>query len=121
VSLDIASNTPTTVSNIALIPFQIRYLGDGLLAWNESSTGGGGIKVSDSANTATITARLSSVLFGTSSGYVLYEDQGALHVWSAAGGSKLIFDAVPRMAMISQKTVYFTNGYENALYQVTLQ
>jgi len=121
VSLDIASNTAITVSNIADIPLQIPYMRDGLLVWKDSAASGGGIKVSDGASTTTLTARLSSVLFGTGGGYVLYEDQGALYVWSAAGGSKLIFDAVPGMAMISQKTVYFTNGLQAALYQVTLQ
>jgi hypothetical protein len=96
------------------------YLADGLLAWKELSTTGGGIKVSNGIATATLSLRLSARLLGASRGYVLYDDNSELFEWSAASGAQLLFDSVPAVAGISGKTVYFTNGQSQAFYQLTL-
>jgi hypothetical protein len=44
-----------------------------------------------------------------------------MYDWSSAAGARVLFNAVPQQqAMIAGKTVYFTNGSTEALYQVTL-
>jgi Putative Ig domain len=115
--LTIASSTiqtvSTTLSNFAL--------NDGLLAWTEKSTAGGGLKVSDGTTTTTLSAQTTAQLFGVGTGYVLYEDNGAMYDWSSAAGAQTLYNAMPRQAFIAGKTVYFTSGSTtNAVYQVTL-
>jgi Putative Ig domain len=116
IEYDIASGVRQSLSQT----LQNFYLADGLLAWKEYSTTGGGIKVSDGVATTTLSSRLSSQLLGVSRGYVLYADNSQLFVWSAGTGAQLLFDATPALAEISGKVVYFTNGQSQALYQVTL-
>jgi hypothetical protein len=115
--LTIASGTiqtaSTTLSSFAL--------NDGLLAWTEKSTAGGGLKVSDGTTTTALSAQTTAQLFGIGTGYVLFENDGFMYDWSSAAGAQVLFNAVPQQpAMISGKTVYFTNGSTEALYQVTL-
>jgi hypothetical protein len=117
-ALTITSNAEQTLTQI----LQGFTLADGLIAWKESSSAGGGIKVSDGVSVTTLSLRLSAQLLGVSGGYVLYVDNGKLFVWSSSGGAQVIFDATPVVAMIAGKTVYFTNGASpQALYRVVLQ
>lgn len=85
----------------------------------------GGVKVSNGTTTTVLSNRLSTRVWGTVNGYVLYQDNGKLYAWSNAGGAVLLFDAVPGNAMISSgtsaTTVFFTNGLHQAVYSVPLQ
>jgi hypothetical protein len=115
--LTIASNTIQSLSQ-TLVNFS---LANGLLAWKESSTQGGGVKVSDGTTTTVLSAQTSAQLFGVGTGYVLYENNGFMYDWSSAAGAQTLFNATPRQAFIADKTAYFTSGAtNNAVYQVTL-
>lgn len=117
VTLDIASNTQTALSTILNSTL---YLVDGLLSWQEKSASAGGVTVSDGTNQTVVSNRLSSVLYGSGMGYVLFEDAGVLKYWSAAGGAKTLFDGTPGHALFSGRTAYFTNGASQTLYAVPL-
>ena len=96
-------------------------LNDGLLAWTEKSTAGGGLKVSDGTTTTDLSTQTTAQLFGVGTGYVLFENNGFMYDWSSAAGAQVLFNAVPQQPpMIAGKTVYFTNGSTEAVYQVTL-
>jgi hypothetical protein len=116
IAYDIASSSQTTLST-TMSTFQ---LADGTLAWAESGSNTTYIKASDGTTTTTISSLTSSVLYGTGGGYVLFGEASKLYVWSAAGGKQPILDAVPGVAAISGKTVYFTNGRQQLLYSVAL-
>jgi hypothetical protein len=125
ISLDIASNVETAVSTTAVCgpprgsqsgPF----LTEGWLSWQEKSVSGGGVKVSDGTSTSALSNRLSSILYGSGKGYVLFEDNGTLQYWNAANGSKTLFDGSPGQALFSGRTAYFTTGATQVLYSVTL-
>ena len=109
------SQSPT--SQYASGQFQ---LADGLLAWEESDATSAAIKVFDGTTVTTVSSRLSGRLYGTGGGYVLFGEDSKLYVWSTAGGKQLLLDTTPGVARISGKTVYFTNGAQQALYSVTL-
>jgi hypothetical protein len=74
------------------------------------------IKASNGATTSTLTNLLSSVLFGSSGGYVAYEQGGQLYDWSPAGGSVLLFNAAPGQVNLTGSTIYFTNGASQVVY-----
>jgi hypothetical protein len=122
-SFDIASATTQSVSSD--IQYPGFFLADGVLAWYESSSSMvGGIKDSTGTN-ATVqvpSAAASAQLLGTGGGYVLYLDLNKkLYAWNTATASaQLLFDASPVTAKISGKTVWFTNGNTQALYQIAL-
>lgn len=116
VSYDIASSAQTTVST-TMSKFQ---LADGILAWAESGSNTTLIKASDGTTITTVSSLTSSYFYGTGGGYVLFSEASKLYVWSAIGGRQLILDAIPGSAVISGKTVYFTNGIQQLLYAVTL-
>jgi hypothetical protein len=115
--LTIATGTIQSVSQI----MATLSLSDGLLAWTEKSTAGGGLKVSDGTTTTVLSAQTTAQLFGVGTGYVLYENNGFMYDWSSAAGAQTLFNAMPRQAFIADKTAYFTSGAtNNAVYQVTL-
>jgi hypothetical protein len=115
--LNIATSAIQSVSQI----MSNFALADGLLAWTEKSTASGGLKVSDGTTTTVLSTQSTAQLFGVSTGYVLFENNGFMYDWSSAAGARVLFNAVPQQqAMIAGKTVYFTNGSTEALYQVTL-
>jgi hypothetical protein len=121
--LDIASNTTQQLSQT--LQSSDFFLGDGVLAWYESSSSlVGGVR--DSPHTGapvqTPSAAVAAQLYGTGGGYVLYLDADRkLYAWNTSSNSaQLLFDAAPGTAKIAGKTVYFTNGNAEALYQVTL-
>jgi hypothetical protein len=115
--LSIAGGTVQSVSQ-AMATFA---LSDGLLAWTEISTTGGGLKVSDGTTTTVLSSQTTAQLFGVGTGYVLYENDGFMYDWSSAAGALPLFNAMPRQAFITGKTVYFTSGsINNAVYQITL-
>jgi hypothetical protein len=117
VALDIPSGTQQTLSS-TMSRFQ---LADGVLAWAEQTPSSADIMASNGTTTSTVSSRVSSVLFGTGGGYVAFEEDSKLHVWSAAGGRQLIFDAAPGGVLVSGKTVYFITGNrQKAVYSVTL-
>jgi hypothetical protein len=76
-------------------------LNAGVLGWHEQTFSSSGsltaqtINASNGVTTSTLTNLLSSVLFGSSGGYVAYEQGGQLYDWSPAGGSVLLFNATP--------------------------
>jgi len=63
---------------------------------------------------------LTSALFGTSGGYVAYEESGKLYDWSPSGGKTLLFDATPGQVHLTGSTLYFTNGTTQALYSIPM-
>jgi hypothetical protein len=119
--MDVASNTVQTLSQDATR----FYLADGLLAWQETSAQGGGVKVTDGTTTTVLTNRISGGLWGVSNGHVLYQDDGKLYVWSNAKGAVLLYDANPAGALIStgsaSTTVFFAAGPYQAIYSVAVQ
>jgi hypothetical protein len=122
-ALDIATSATQQLSQDVLFPGF--YLGGGVLAWYESSSSlVGGIKASPApgAPIQQPSAAASAKLYGAGGGYVLYLDlNGKLYAWNTATSSaQLLLDAAPGVAFISGKTVWFTNGKSQALYQVVL-
>ena len=101
------------------------HLNAGVLGWLEQTTSlsdgvptvtGQAIKASNGTTTSTVTSLLSSVLFGSSGGYVAYEQGGQLYDWSPAGGSVLLFNAGPGQVHLTGSTIYFTNGTSQVVY-----
>jgi hypothetical protein len=122
---NIASGTPGTLST-DMTQFQLNA---GVFGWLEqtiSSSGGvstvtaQAIKASNGATTSTLTNLLSSVFFGSSGGYVAYEQGAQLYDWSPAGGSVLLFNAAPGQPRLGGSTIYFTNGASQVVYAVPM-
>ena len=122
---NIASGSTGTLST-NMTQFQLNA---GVLGWLEQTTSSSGgvstitgqaIKASNGATTSTLTNLLSSVLFGSSGGYVAYEQGGQLYDWGPAGGSVLLFNAAPGQVHLAGSTIYFTNGASQAVYAVPM-
>ncbi len=71
-------------------------------------------------NATTLTNLISGVLFGSSGGYVAYEQAAQLCDWIAAGGSVLLFNAAPGQVNLTGSTLYFTNGASQTVYAVPM-
>ena len=121
---DLASGTVSVLStNMAVFS-----LADGLLGWEELTIVNGpspvetaeAIRASDGMTTTTVSNVVSSAFFGSSGGYVVFEEGGKLYAWSISGGRRLLFDSNPGQVNLTGKTVYFTNGNTQTLYAVTL-
>jgi hypothetical protein len=120
--MDLASTT-TEVLSTNIASFALR---DGLLGWLEQTLSGStvtsqAIKASDGTTTSTLSSQLGTVFFGSSGGYVFFEEGGKLYAWSSSGGRMLLFEAAPGQVRLTGKIVYFTNGTSQAVYAVTLQ
>jgi uncharacterized protein YjdB len=124
--LNIATNTKTVLAS-NMIGFQ---LSNGLVGWLAATSwvtiggnqfvGSQAIYAFDGTTTTTISTALSSQLFGSSGGYIVFLESGGLYVWSPAGGRQLIFGPSPSQVFLSGKTVYFSTANQQALYAVTL-
>ena len=107
-------------------------LAGGVLAWIEGTTSTNaqgistttitGLKASNSGGTVTtITSNSSATLYGVGGGHVVYGLQGRLFDWNASTAiSSLLVDTLPAMVIVSGKTLYFTLGSSQAVYQITL-
>ena len=107
-------------------------LAGGVLAWIEgtTSTNAQGISTttitglkasSDGGTVTTITSNSSATLYGVGGGHVVYGLQGRLFDWNASTAiSSLLVDTLPAMVIVSGKTLYFTLGSSQAVYQITL-
>ena len=121
---DLASGT-TSVLSTNMAGFS---LADGLLGWEELTIVNDpspvetaeAIRASDGMTTTTISNVVGSAFFGSSGGYVLFEESGKLYAWSSAGGRRLLFDSTPGQVHLTGKNVYFTSGSTQTLYGVTL-
>jgi len=123
---DLVSGTVSVLStNMADGTFS---LSGGLLGWEEVTITNTpepvetaeAIRASDGTTTTTITNVVGSAFFGSSGGYVIFEEHGKLYAWSVAGGRQLLFDSNPGQVQLTGKTVYFTNGNAQTLYSITL-
>jgi hypothetical protein len=123
-ALNIASATHQTLSNTVYsqcCASVFSQVANGLVAWVESTSNSGAIKVFDGNNITTVSTKTSAYLFGAGGGYVLFEEDSKMYAWNAGSQTRqLLFDATPGQALISGKTVYFTNGLQQAVYSVTL-
>lgn len=115
-TLDLASNTTQVLSTI-MSQFQ---LSSGLLGWVEQTAATRAIKASDGTTTSTVSPLLGTVFFGSSGGYIVFEESGKMYAWSVSGGRLLLFDAAPGQVNLTGKTVYFTNGTQQVVYAVPL-
>jgi hypothetical protein len=122
---DLSSSTRTTVST-SMVNFQ---LADGLLGWVDQTlvpqdegyvATSQAIRASDGTTTATISTVLYAPFYGSSGGYVFFEENNKLYAWSFATGRRLLFDSNPGQVRLTGKTVYFTSGSTQTLYGVTL-
>ena len=107
-------------------------LAGGVLAWIDGTTSTNaqgiatttitGLKASNSGGTVTtITSNSSATLYGVGGGHVVYGLQGRLFDWNASTAiSSLLVDTLPAMVIVSSKTLYFTLGSSQAVYQITL-
>jgi hypothetical protein len=121
---DLVSGTVTVLStNMAAFS-----LADGLLAWGEVTVVNDpspvetaeAIRASDGMTTTTVSNVLGSAFFGSSGGYVVFEESAKLYAWSSGGGRRLLLDSTPGQVHLTGKTVYFTSGSAQTLYAVTL-
>lgn len=107
-------------------------LAGGVLAWIDGTTSTNaqgiatttitGLKASsDGGTVTTITSNSSATLYGVGGGHVVYGLQGRLFDWNASTAiSSLLVDTLPAMVIVSGKTLYFTLGSSQAVYQITL-
>jgi len=120
-TMDLASSTTNVLStNTAQFA-----LSAGLLGWLDQTVSGftvtsQAIKAWDGTTTSTISTQLGTALFGSSGGYVFFEEGGKLYAWSSSGGRQLLFDAAPGQVRLTGKTLYFTNGTSQTVFGVTL-
>ena len=115
-TVDLASNTTQVLSTT----MSQSQLSSGLLGWVEQTAATRAIKASDGTTTSTVSPLLGTVLFGSSGGYIVFEESGKMYAWSVSGGRLLLFDAVPGQVNLTGKTVYFTNGSQQVVYAVPL-
>jgi hypothetical protein len=115
-AVDLASGNAQVLSTTASA-FQ---LASGVLGWLEQTSSSQAIKASDGTSTSTVSALLGTTFYGSSGGYVVFEESGSLYAWSPGGGRQLIFDAQPGQLMLTGKTVYFTHGNQQVVYAVAL-
>jgi hypothetical protein len=118
---DLASTTTTVLStNTATFT-----LSSGLLGWLDQTLSGftvasQAIKAWDGTTTSTVSTQLGTVFFGSSGGYIFFEEGGKLYAWSSSSGRQLLFDVAPGQVRLTGKTIYFTNGTSQTVYGVTL-
>jgi hypothetical protein len=122
----VGSASPAPLST-SMTSFQLNA---GVLGWLDQTISTSGvtstvtaqaIRASNGTTISTLTNELSSVLFGSSGGYVAYEQNGQLYDWSPAGGSALLFNAAPGQVRLTGTTIYFTNGASQALYATPMR
>ena len=114
------SSGATAVLSTGMSSFK---LANGLLGWVDQTSVGTyvvtsqAIRAWDGATTTTLPSLLNSVFFGSSGGYVAFQESGKLYAWSPASGRTLLFDGPPGQVHLTGKTVYFV---QQVLYAVTL-
>ena len=126
-SVESIASAGASVLSTSMSNFQ---LSGGVLAWVDqtvttsalgvSTVTAQAIRASDGSTTSTLSGLLTSALFGTSGGYVAYEESGKLYDWSPSGGKTLLFDATPGQVHLTGSTLYFTNGTTQALYSIPM-
>ncbi len=120
-TMDLASST-TKVLSTTLVSFQ---LSSGLLGWMDQTLSGftvtgQAINAWDGTTASPVSTLPNTVFFGSSGGYIFFEEGGKLYAWSSSGGRQILFDAAPGQVRLTGKTVYFTNGTSQAVYGVRL-
>ena len=119
--------TSSTLSTLSTGMTQFE-LASGLLGWVEQTTSSGNystvltqtIKASSATTISSISTLLSSVFFGSSGGYIVFQENGKLYAWSPAKGRQLLFDASAGQVRLTGKIVYFVNGNQQVVYAVSL-
>ncbi len=114
----VTGGTVSTVSVNANENFQLR---DGVLTWMESTSTNKALKALVRGTSSTISTLTSSVLYGTSGGFVVFGEQGKVYRWSAnTHSSTLLIDAAPSQVLQGKNTLYFVMGASQSVYRLGL-
>lgn len=106
----------TTLSS-TMTSFVLR---DGVLAWIESTASSRALKVSTVSGTSTPSI-LSTTLYDTASGFVVYGEAGKVFNWNAVQArATLLLEAVPGQVLLSGQTMYFVMSSSQTLYKLRL-
>ena len=82
-------------------------LSSGLLGWVDKTSSNGtvtsqAINAWDGTNVTTVSNQLKTVFFGSSGGYIFFEEGGKLYAWSPSAGRQLVFDAAPSQVSLGK-------------------
>jgi hypothetical protein len=115
---NIASGSAVTLSTV-MARFQLNA---GVVGWLEQpTTGTSTIKSWNGATTSSLTGLpLNTTFFGSSGGFVAFEQNTQLYDWSPNGGPVVLFNAAPGQVNLAGSTIYFTNGASQVVYAVPM-
>ena len=117
-SVPLAGGTTTAVSSNANETFQLH---DGVLIWLETTSATRTIKAAFQGVTSTLSTYISSVMYGTGGGFVVYSEFGKTYSWNAATKtSTLRLDTIPNQVLLSGSTMYFVMGTSQTVYRLVL-
>jgi hypothetical protein len=117
VSQPIAGGTSSTLAiNVTSLK-----TGDGVAAWVESTGSNRTLKARFAGNLRTLSTLSTTTLYGTTSGQVVFGEQGKTYSWNAnTNSSTLRLDTTPGQTITSGGYLYFVLGNGQTVYRVGL-
>ncbi len=117
VSQPIAGGTSSTLATNATS----LKTGDGVAAWMESTGSNRTLKARFAGSVRTLSTLSTATLYGTTSGQVVFGEQGKTYSWNAnTNSSTLRLDTAPGQAITSGGYLYFVLGNGQTVYRVGL-
>jgi hypothetical protein len=117
VSQPIAGGTSSTLATNA----NSLKTGDGVAAWIESTGSNRTLKARFAGSVRTLSTLSTATLYGTTSGQVVFGEQGKTYSWNAnTNSSTLRLDTAPGQAITSGGYLYFVLGNGQTVYRVGL-
>jgi hypothetical protein len=117
VSQPIAGGTSSTLATNATS----LKTGDGVAAWMESTDSNRTLKARFAGSVRTLSTLSTATLYGTTSGQVVFGEQGKTYSWNAnTNSSTLRLDTAPGQAITSGGYLYFVLGNGQTVYRVGL-
>jgi hypothetical protein len=117
VSQPIAGGTSSTLATNA----NNLKTGDGVAAWIESTGSNRTLKARFAGSVRTLSTLSTATLYGTTSGQVVFGEQGKTYSWNAnTNSSTLRLDTAPGQAITSGGYLYFVLGNGQTVYRVGL-
>lgn len=113
---------PVDGSSHALVASNVGHylLGQGVLAWIESTPELFALKARVNGTTWTLSQIRGSRLLAVSGGHVIYTRSGRMYRWNDVSGEQLLLETIPGNVKASGKQLYFSNGEAQTLYRLTL-
>jgi hypothetical protein len=96
-------------------------LDDGWLAWVEDAAGTHTLKADDGITSYDVSSSVSTELYSTSSGNVIFGESGKLYAWNSTQGRRLLLDSLPTQVLQDDGIAFLAIGLtQTTIYRVAL-